>query len=114
MSPSKVGASNPGRTSILRPPQSTTSKPRARPAISIGLLPGQLHREKPADLLCFALAQTPSFELALQGAQHQTVIPTKLVLSQSTRFKFKHQPLDKLDLLTASSLSPRDFLVFNH
>ncbi len=48
---------------------------------------------------------------ALQGAQRQTVISAKLVLSQTTRFKFKHQPID---LLTASSLPPRAFLVFSH
>jgi hypothetical protein len=39
------------------------------------------------------------------------VIAAKLVLSQSARFEFSHQPLY---LLTASSLSPRDFLVFSH
>jgi hypothetical protein len=83
----------------------------ARPTIPIGLPPGQLHRDKPAALLCIAFVQAPPFELALQGAQRQTVIPAKLVLSQSTRFKFKQQPLD---LLTASSLPPRDFLVFSH
>src|SRR5271166_2965108 len=83
----------------------------ARPTIPIGLPPGQLHGDKPAALLCFALVQAPLFKLALQGAQRQTVIPAKLVLSQTTRFKFKHQPLY---LLTASSLSPRAFLVFSH
>jgi hypothetical protein len=49
--------------------------------------------------------------LALQGAQRQTVIAAKLVLSQSARFEFNHQPLD---LFTASALPPRDFLVFSH
>jgi hypothetical protein len=57
------------------------------------------------------LVHTPLPQLPLQGAQRQTVIPTKLVLSQSTRFKFKHQPLD---LLATSSLPPRDFLVSSH
>jgi len=35
----------------------------------------------------------------------------KLVLPQSTRFKLYHQPLD---FLSASSLTPRNFLAFNH
>jgi hypothetical protein len=39
------------------------------------------------------------------------VIAAKLVLSQSARFEFNHQPLD---LFTASALPPRDFLVFSH
>jgi len=81
------------------------------PTIPIAFFPGQLHRDKPDALLCFPLVQAPPFELALQGTQRQTVIPTKLVLPQSTRFKFKHQTLD---LLTAPSLPPRDFLVFCH
>jgi hypothetical protein len=59
----------------------------------------------------FTLVQASFFELALQGAQRQTVIPAKLVLAQSTRFKLEHQPLD---LLTGSSLPPGDFLVFSH
>jgi hypothetical protein len=70
-----------------------------RPTIPIGLPPGQLHGDKPAALLRFTLDQAPLFKLALQGAQRQTVIPTKLALSQTTRLKFKHQPLD---LLTTS------------
>jgi hypothetical protein len=82
-----------------------------RPTIPVGLPSSQLHGDKPAALLCFTLVQAPLFKLALQGAQRQTVIPAKLVLSQTTRFKFKHQPLD---LLTASSLPPRAFLVFSH
>src|SRR5438105_4121344 len=79
------------------------------PTIPIGLAPSQLHGDKPAALLWFILA--PLFKLALQGAQRQTVIAAKLALSQTTRFKFKHQPID---LLTASSLPPRTFLVFSH
>jgi hypothetical protein len=35
----------------------------------------------------------------------------KLALSQSTGFKFKHQPLD---FLSASPLTPRNFLAFSH
>jgi hypothetical protein len=35
----------------------------------------------------------------------------KLVLSQSTQFKLHHQPLD---LLPASSFTPRNFLAFTH
>jgi hypothetical protein len=65
----------------------------ARQTIPIGLPPGQLHRDKPAALLCFNLVQAPLFELALQGAQRQTLIPAKLVLSQSTRFKKQLQEL---------------------
>jgi hypothetical protein len=39
------------------------------------------------------------------------MFPAKLVLSQSARFEFKHQPLD---LLTASSFPPGDFFVSSH
>jgi hypothetical protein len=58
---------------------------------TIGLPPGQLHRDKPAALLCIAFVQAPPLKLALQGAQRQTVIPAKLVLSQSIRFKFRYR-----------------------
>jgi hypothetical protein len=34
--------------------------------------------------------------LALQGAQRQTVIPAKLVLSQTTLFKFKYSSTNRL------------------
>jgi hypothetical protein len=82
------------------------AQPRGIHAALIGLHPVFQY-----DLLRIAFVQAPPFELAMQGAQRQTVIPAKLILSQSTRFKFKHQPLD---LLTASSLTPRDFLAFSH
>jgi hypothetical protein len=56
---------------------------------TIALPPGQLHRDKPA--LSFASPLSTPFKLALQGAQRQTVIPAKLVLSQSIRFKFRYR-----------------------
>jgi len=49
--------------------------------------------------------------LALQRAQRLTMFAAKLVLSQSTGFKFNHQPLD---FLSASPLTPRNFLDFSH
>jgi hypothetical protein len=49
--------------------------------------------------------------LALQRAQRLTMFAAKLVLSQSTGFKFNHQPLD---FLSASPLTPRNSLDFSH
>jgi hypothetical protein len=64
-----------------------------------------------APSLCFTVLHAPLLELALQGAQRQTVIPAKLVLPQSACLEFRHQPLD---LFTASSLPLRDFLLCPH
>jgi hypothetical protein len=57
------------------------------------------------------LVHAPLPKLALQGAQRQTVIVAKLVLSHSAGFEFNYQPLD---LFTASPLAPATFLAFRH
>jgi hypothetical protein len=47
--------------------------------------------------------------LALQGAQRQTMIASKLIQSQSSSLEFSHQ---SFDLFTASSLRSATFAVF--
>jgi hypothetical protein len=113
ISPSDVAASHPGRTSIRRPLPSTTSKAELDRPILLDSLPATFAatNRRPPDLLCFPLVNAPSFELALQGAHCQTALPAKLAPPQSTCFISKHQ---SLDLITASSLSPRNFLAFSH
>jgi len=64
-----------GRTSILRPPQSTTSNAQLDRLFPLGSLPASFTGDKPAALFCFILVQAPLFKLALQGAQRRTVIP---------------------------------------
>jgi hypothetical protein len=51
------------------------------------------------------------FEVTLQDAQRQTVIPTEFSRPQSARFEFNHQ---SLDLFTTSSLPLSNLPVCRH
>jgi hypothetical protein len=62
-------------------------------------------------LLDLSVLRVPPFEVTLQDAQRQTVMPAEFSQPQSTRFEFTHQPLD---LFTASSLPLCNFLICPH